>query len=485
MPVAHQLSALDGEVRHVAADVFNRAWVVELHRHLTPRVRARKHLRERGVIDVQLVPARLHPAGDQADFADDAVGAIHPRSGERSVKLAPGGVREFDKRGFCCGHAPPRGVKSRLSPPMSLHIKYDHVCPRCAAPYIPYDGDVPCPACGLLETERFTDFIAKAAKSAQYNFAYGGRYIPLFWHLGSFADQVLSQLFSVLDQYVEDPAKRPFPLVAREAVNSMEWGKQTHGAVHLYGIALRVFDELGNPSRPELPNIPPKDEMNRASSVIRNFLLTWRKEILGRGDEVLDLAQPTLDLYHKICCCTQKIEAGRANLAFDWFVAVYTPKWLELAGLSEEAKLLRGNPTFANCHRILDKIKELRNVPRLEGTPWFDETGGIRYLFGTTAGEAAKNTVEGILAEDEDDGTRDLIEEARLPKAVLQDAEKAELWQTVNTIAMSSIQFFVQRGLREEETTGVPPKAPYPVAEMQALVYELVHSMSELKQLPE
>ena len=79
--------------------------MVELHRHLAPRVRARKHLRERGVIDVQLVPARLHPTGYQADFADDAVGAIHARRGERGVKLAPGGVREFNERGFC-GHAP-------------------------------------------------------------------------------------------------------------------------------------------------------------------------------------------------------------------------------------------------------------------------------------------------------------------------------------------------------------------------------------------
>ena len=53
-----------------------------------------QHLRQRGVIDVQLVPARLHPAGDQPDFADDAVGAIHARRGEPGVKLAPGCVRE-------------------------------------------------------------------------------------------------------------------------------------------------------------------------------------------------------------------------------------------------------------------------------------------------------------------------------------------------------------------------------------------------------
>ena len=77
VPITHQLAALDGEVRHLAADDFNRARMVEIHRHLAPPARARKHLCERGVIDVQLVPVRLHPTGDQPDFADDAVGAIH------------------------------------------------------------------------------------------------------------------------------------------------------------------------------------------------------------------------------------------------------------------------------------------------------------------------------------------------------------------------------------------------------------------------
>jgi hypothetical protein len=43
-------------------------------------------------------------------------------------------------------------------------------------------------------------------------------------------------------------------------------------------------------------------------------------------------------------------DEARSYLALDWLIRVYTPAWLELAGLSDEAGRLRG------LHRITDRV---------------------------------------------------------------------------------------------------------------------------------
>jgi len=51
---------------------------------------------------------------------------------------------------------------------MTMHVIYDHECPQCGAYYIPYDHDVPCPKCGIVEENRF-DYITEAALSMRFN----------------------------------------------------------------------------------------------------------------------------------------------------------------------------------------------------------------------------------------------------------------------------------------------------------------------------
>ena len=128
---------------------------------------------------------------------------------------------------------------------MSHHIRYDHQCPNCEALYIPYNQDIPCPRCGLIENERF-DFIAQAATSSRHNFRqYGaGIYTPMAWFAGSFADHILLFLFQILDAHHEDEQRRPFPEVAREAVRSMSWGETPYLEEHVYQIACHVYDHL-------------------------------------------------------------------------------------------------------------------------------------------------------------------------------------------------------------------------------------------------
>jgi len=81
---------------------------------------------------------------------------------------------------------------------MTLHIHYDHKCPKCETPYVPYDAEVACPKCGLLEADRY-DFVSEAANSALFNLNEFGQYTPMMWMVLSFGDELLSQAFYMLE----------------------------------------------------------------------------------------------------------------------------------------------------------------------------------------------------------------------------------------------------------------------------------------------
>lgn len=126
-------------------------------------------------------------------------------------------------------------------PTVTLHIKYNHQCPRCEAYYIPYDDDVPCPRCGLLEGERF-DFIPQAVESMLFNKAEGS-YTPAAWWVGSLADHILRLLFPLFDAFDEEKPE-DFRAFATEWFDQMEWGDQQYLKNHVLGIAVRIHEVL-------------------------------------------------------------------------------------------------------------------------------------------------------------------------------------------------------------------------------------------------
>jgi len=85
---------------------------------------------------------------------------------------------------------------------MSIHIRYNHECPSCSAKYIPYD-EVPCPRCGVQETDRF-DFIPQAANSLLANKLEWGSFTPGAWAVTSFGDHIVQLLFLLFDGYAEE-----------------------------------------------------------------------------------------------------------------------------------------------------------------------------------------------------------------------------------------------------------------------------------------
>lgn len=128
---------------------------------------------------------------------------------------------------------------------MTYHISYNHQCPQCQAFYIPYDDDVPCPRCGLVESQRF-DFIRQAAISLSIN-KKNGSYAPKAWWVGSFSDQILFRLFMLFNAY-EKRNPPDFPAFAASEMAKVNWGEHPYLKDHFIGIAVRVH-ELVQPDK--------------------------------------------------------------------------------------------------------------------------------------------------------------------------------------------------------------------------------------------
>jgi hypothetical protein len=57
------------------------------------------------------------------------------------------------------------------------------------------------------------------------------------------------------------------------------------------------------------------------------------------------------------------LETRRANMAADWFIRVHTPAWLDLAGLTTQAGLLRSFPEitdFSKCPSLMPALTTIK-----------------------------------------------------------------------------------------------------------------------------
>jgi len=126
---------------------------------------------------------------------------------------------------------------------MTIHVVYNHQCPRCEVSYIPYDQDVPCPCCGFVEEERF-DFITEAAQSAEYNLKTQGSYLPASWWAGSLGDHILYLVFTALEEYRTSGEGELFVDTAFRVFHNMTWEPQPHLQQHVMNIAIRVYETL-------------------------------------------------------------------------------------------------------------------------------------------------------------------------------------------------------------------------------------------------
>jgi hypothetical protein len=127
---------------------------------------------------------------------------------------------------------------------MSIHVAFNHQCKQCGAFYVPYDTDIPCPKCGIIEDERF-DYIHRAAYSLRMNKMLSGAYTPGAWYVGSLGDHILHLLFPLFDAYEKEHDK-PFNEFAAAWFSDNDWKDQQYLQGHIIGIAIRLHEELKN-----------------------------------------------------------------------------------------------------------------------------------------------------------------------------------------------------------------------------------------------
>ena len=124
---------------------------------------------------------------------------------------------------------------------MTVHDSYTHQCPNCEAYYIPYDS-VPCPRCGLVETERY-DFIPIALASVRWNIEMYGSYVPGAWFVGGLGDHLLLILFHIFERWRNKP-EAGFGNAIEQELSPRDWGDQAYLGPYLASLACRLFDEL-------------------------------------------------------------------------------------------------------------------------------------------------------------------------------------------------------------------------------------------------
>ena len=125
---------------------------------------------------------------------------------------------------------------------MTMHIYYNHNCPQCETAYIPYDDDVPCPKCGLIERKRF-DFVPQAANSALYNLSQKGDYVPGAWFTGTLGDYLMLFLFHVLDLHKRSQGAT-FSDTAASYFGGIDFGDKEFMRPYMIRLSERVFKKI-------------------------------------------------------------------------------------------------------------------------------------------------------------------------------------------------------------------------------------------------
>lgn len=127
---------------------------------------------------------------------------------------------------------------------MSLHIDYDYKCPECGAEYVPYDKDIPCPNCGLLEEERYETFVEETIGSMFYNTLTGFGFHPAAWYCTCIADHILQfifRVFAVYERYCEEESWEHF---AREYIRDSDFGDVEYMREYMDTLVRRIYVEI-------------------------------------------------------------------------------------------------------------------------------------------------------------------------------------------------------------------------------------------------
>jgi hypothetical protein len=124
-------------------------------------------------------------------------------------------------------------------------------------------------------------------------------------------------------------------------------------------------------------NEPHSDEPTCVSRVLRNFGTRLNDTLPDDRRQELKPLIPQL-----VGTADDDLDQTRSYMALDWLIRTYTPTWLQLAGLTEEAQQLR------DLRRIVDLVAAQQAGPIVEAARSAARTK--RDAAGDAAGDAAR-----------------------------------------------------------------------------------------------
>lgn len=127
---------------------------------------------------------------------------------------------------------------------MSLHIDYDHKCPECGAEYVPYDLDIPCPNCGLLEKKRYESFVEETIESMCYNTLTGFGFYPSAWYCTCLADDILLFIFRVFAVYENYREEESWEHFLHEYIRDSTFDDYEYLRDYMRVLAQRIHDTM-------------------------------------------------------------------------------------------------------------------------------------------------------------------------------------------------------------------------------------------------
>ena len=121
-----------------------------------------------------------------------------------------------------------------------------------------------------------------------------------------------------------------------------------------------------------------------ASPVISAFMRSWNDSLDAEGRQKLKPYIPRL----VGTASSQEVEERRSFMAGDWQVRVFTPAWLELAGVTEAAAALRALPPLMDLAAVKDAYPAIQDAKKAwdaTGAAAWDATGAAAWA---AAGDA-------------------------------------------------------------------------------------------------
>jgi len=131
---------------------------------------------------------------------------------------------------------------------------------------------------------------------------------------------------------------------------------------------------------------PWSDHPQCACPVLTSFMVSWNDTLNDTDRQRLKPYIPRLVGTRS----TPEAESVRAWMACDWLVRTFTPKWLRLVGLDEEAAALEGLPELTSTELVEAALPVIRKAKKGAAAAGAAAWAAARDAAGAAAGAAAR-----------------------------------------------------------------------------------------------